>query len=68
MRGVLKVFLMIFDDVKTAKNIDFSRFCRTRYRTQNGGRGMEGTDVPFLASGDLLQNVNHAPSLGEKIL
>ena len=26
------------------------------------------TDVPFLASGDLLQNVNHAPSLGEKIL
>ena len=62
------MFLMIFDDVKMAENIDFSRFCRTRYRTQNGGRGMDGTDVPFLASGDLLQNVNHAPSLGEKIL
>ena len=27
----------IFGDVKIAENIDFSRFCRTRYRTQNGG-------------------------------
>lgn len=44
---------MIFDDVKMAKNIDFSRFCRTRYRTQNGGRGVGTTDVPFPASGDL---------------
>ena len=45
---------MIFGDVEMAKNIDFSRFCRTQYRTQNGGRGMDGTDMPFLASGDLL--------------
>ena len=46
---ILKVFLVIFDDAEIAKNIDFSRFCRTRYRTQNGGRGVDGTDVPFLA-------------------
>ena len=49
MRGVLKAFLMIFSDVKMAENIDFSRFCRTRYRTQNGGRGMKTSDMPFLA-------------------
>ena len=53
---------MIFGDVEIAKNIDFSRFCRTRYRTQNGGRGVGRRDMPFLASGDLLQNVNHAPT------
>ena len=35
--GILKVFLMIFSDAEIAKNIDFSRFCRTRYRTQNWG-------------------------------
>ena len=59
---------MIFGDVEKAKNIDFSRFCRTQYRTQNGGQGMDGTDVPFLVSGDLLQNVNHAPYWHENIL
>ena len=68
LRGVFGWYVGIFGDVEMAKNIDFSRFCRTRYRTQNGGRGVDGTDVPFLASGDLLQNVNHAPSLGENIL
>ena len=52
---------MIFDDAEMAKNIDFSRFCRTRYRTQNGGRGVNGTDVPFLASGLRFENVNYAP-------
>ena len=35
--GILKVFLMIFSDAEIAKNIDFSRFCRTRYRIQNWG-------------------------------
>ena len=40
---------MIFDGVKIGENIDFSRFCRTRYRTQNGGQGVDGTDMPFLA-------------------
>ena len=56
---------MIFDGVKSGEMLDFGGFCRTRYRTQNGGRGVKTSDVPFLASGDLLQNVNHAPSLGE---
>ena len=59
MRGVLKVFLMIFDDVETAKNIDFSRFCRTRYRSgclDEMSRKclfykgfVDGTDVPGFA-------------------
>ena len=58
MRGVLKVFLMFFDDVETAKNIDFSRFCRTRYRSgclDGNARKclfykefVDGTDMPFL--------------------
>ena len=59
---------MIFGVVGMGENGVKWAFCRTRYRTQNGGRGVDGTDVPFLASGDLLQNVNHAPSWGEKIL
>ena len=44
---------MIFDGVESDEILDFVGFCRTRYRTQNGGRGMDGTDMPFLASGDL---------------
>ena len=59
---------MIFDGVKNGEMLDFSGLCRSRYRTQNGELGVETSDMPFLASGDLLQNVNHAPSLGEKIL
>ena len=59
---------MIFYDIENGENVDFKGFYRTRYRTQNGGRGMDGTDVPFLASGALLQNVNIAPIMGEKIL
>ena len=61
-----------------AKMLDFSRFCRTRYRSGCLGgyarkclfyKGfVDGIDMPFLASGDLLQNVNHAPSLAKIIL
>ena len=50
---------MIFDDVKMAKNIDFSRFCRTRYRSScwDGDARkclfykefVDGTDVPGFA-------------------
>ena len=47
--GILKVFLMIFSDAEIAKNIDFSRFCRSEYRTQNGGLGVETSDMPFPA-------------------
>ena len=40
---------MIFGDIENGENVDFSRFCRTRYRTQNGNRGVDGRDMPFLA-------------------
>ena len=50
---------MIFDDVKMAENIDFSRFCRTRYRSGCLGEDarkclfykgfVDGTDVPGFA-------------------
>ena len=35
--GIFRWNWVIFGVVGMAKNIDFSRFCRTRYRTQNGG-------------------------------
>ena len=50
---------MIFGDVEMAKNIDFSRFCRTRYRSgywDGNARKclfykgfVDGTDVPGFA-------------------
>ena len=53
------MFLMIFDDVKMDENIDFSRFCRTRYRSgcwDGNARKclfykgfVDGTDVPGFA-------------------
>ena len=45
--GILEGY---FDDLlnsKSDKNVDFSRFYRTRYRTQNGGRGVGTSDMPF---------------------
>ena len=51
-QGFERILEGYFDDfinVKSGKNVDFSMFCRTHYRTQNGGRGMDGTDMPFLA-------------------
>ena len=68
MRGVFGWYEGIFDVVGSGENIDFSRFYRTRYRTQNGGRGVDGTDMPFLASGVLSQNVNYAPYWHKNIL
>ena len=44
---------MIFSMVVMGENGVKWAFCRTRYRTQNGGRGVDGTDMPFLASGCL---------------
>ena len=38
---------MIFDYVKSGENGVKWAFCRTRYRTRNGGRGVETTDMPF---------------------
>ena len=49
MRGVLKVFLMIFGDIENGENVDFKGFYRSVCRTQNGGLGVETTDIPFPA-------------------
>ena len=43
-------------------------FCRTHYRTQNGGRGVGTSDMPFLTSGCYSQNVNHPPIHNKNIL
>ena len=45
--------LMIFDGVESCEMLDFSGFARSGYRTQNGNLGVETTDMPFPASGDL---------------
>ena len=65
------MFLMIFDDIEMAKNIDFPRFCRTRYRSgclDGNARKclfykefVDGTDVPGFAIEHLFKNVNYAP-------
>ena len=52
--GIFCGILMIFYDVKSGEMLDFSGFARSGYRTQNGGRGVGTTDMPFLASGCLL--------------
>ena len=44
-----RYFWWFFTMLKWQKNIDFSRFCRSGYRTQNGGRGMRTSDMPFPA-------------------
>ena len=35
--GIFGVRMVIFDGVKSGKNVDFSMFCRTHYRTQKWG-------------------------------
>ena len=59
--------MVIFDCVKSGEMLDFSGFCRSGYRTQNGGLGVDRRDMTFPAIGNLSQNVNHAPSWTEKI-
>ena len=49
LRGVWKVCLMIVYDIENGENVDFSRFWRSGYRTQNGGRGMRTSDMPLSA-------------------
>ena len=51
--GIFGEIVVIFDNVKSGEMLDFSGFCRSWYRTQNGGRGVGTTDMPFLASGCL---------------
>ena len=40
--------MVVFDDVKSGKMLDFSGFYRSGYRTQNGDLGVETSDMPFL--------------------
>ena len=52
--GIFGGIVVIFDGVKNGEMLDFVGFCRSGYRTQNGGRGVGTSDMPFLASGCLL--------------
>ena len=52
--GFLVLEWCFFDDVKSGENGVVSGFYRSGYRTQNGEKRVETTDVPFLASGCLL--------------
>ena len=47
--GIFGGIVVIFDGVKNGEMLDFAGFCRSRYRTQNGGRGVKTSDMPFLA-------------------
>ena len=47
--GIFGVRMVIFDGVKSGETLDFSRFYRTRYRTQNGSRDVGTSDMPFPA-------------------
>ena len=47
--GFFGVIVVIFGVVKSGEMLDFSVFYRSHYRTQNGGLGVEITDMPFLA-------------------
>ena len=40
---------MIFDGVESDEMLDFSRFCRSGYRTQNGEKRVETSDIPLSA-------------------
>ena len=59
--GIFGGIVVIFDGVKNGEMLDFGGFCRSWYRTQNGGRGVETSDMPFLATGKLLYNVIYPP-------
>ena len=50
-----------FIKFKNDKNVDFSMFYRSHYRTQNGNRRVDRRDMPFPAIEHLFKNVNYAP-------
>ena len=41
--------MVIFDVVESGEMLDFVGFARSGYRTQNGGRGVGTSDMPFPA-------------------
>ena len=38
---------VIFDSMKSGEMLDFSGFCRSGHRTQNGEKRVETSDMPF---------------------
>ena len=63
---------MIFGDIENGENVDFKGFYRSVYRTQNGGLGVETSDMPFRQSNICSKNVNppgmHTDQMFIKIL
>ena len=51
--GFVEVGIEVVFEVNLGEMLDFGGFCRSWYRTQNGGRGVGTSDMPFLASGCL---------------
>ena len=47
--GISGGIVVIFDGVKSGEMLDFSMFCRSGYRTQNGEKRVETSDMPFPA-------------------
>ena len=61
-QGFERIFggiVAIFGDVKSGEMLDFSMFCRTHYRTQNGGLDVETTDMPFWQSNICSKKCKH---------
>ena len=52
--GISGGIVVIFDGVKSGEMLDFSGFCRSGYRTQNGEKRVKTSDVPFPAIEHLL--------------
>ena len=48
--GIFGEIVVIFDGVKSGEMLDFSGFCRSGHRTQNGDLGVETTDVSVFAA------------------
>ena len=47
--GIFGGIVVIFDGVKSGEMLDFVGFCRSGYRTQNGEKRVETSDMPFQA-------------------
>ena len=48
--GIFGGIVVIFDDVKSGEILDFSMFCRSGYRTQNGEKRVDRRDMPVFAA------------------
>ena len=66
LRGFWKVILMILLMLKVVRMLIFQCFVELITELENSNQRVDGRDMPFPASGDLLQNVNYAPIYGIK--